>query len=450
MYRATYLAILIAALAINVLFPARYANAEDLLPCDPEPTRMAINFGDHVECQINPATDIDFYDFNGTSGEVIRLALLDMTGGCGGFSNYPCPVGFLYGPTDPVNPILTLGPGTRQATPTLTETGKYTLRIRESGDDQTETYRISLERVFPASPTAKSIRFAEQVDDTLSPAPDQDFYLFSATKGDFIQMTLLDLTGGCGGFSNYPCPVAYLYDPIENYMGFQLGPGTQSKEVELPESGVYTLLIVENGEDQTESYRLSLECLAGKCLEPPLILSPAKHDFGNIPIGCRPLQGFALENNSSEDVEVTAVAVEGAAATDFIIYSDTCSGKTLKPAETCTFEVGFEPTALGSKNSNLTISFGTPEISPVFASLKGLVTEICECNLNKDQSCNILDYQIFIQDWGRTDCGTPPGSGNSPNDCECDLKPDGRCNILDYQMFIQNWGRTDCPVCPQP
>jgi hypothetical protein len=71
--------------------------------------------------------------------------------------------------------------------------------------------------------------------------------------------------------------------------------------------------------------------------------------------------------------------------------------------------------------------------------------EVCECDLYKDGKCNILDYQLFIQDWGRTNCGTPPGTGGAPNDCECDLNKDGKCNILDYQIFIQDWGRTDCP-----
>ena len=70
----------------------------------------------------------------------------------------------------------------------------------------------------------------------------------------------------------------------------------------------------------------------------------------------------------------------------------------------------------------------------------------CECDLNHDGACNILDYQVFIQDWGRTNCGTPPGKGTPPNDCECDLNHDGKCNILDYQLFIQDWGRTDCPI----
>jgi hypothetical protein len=70
----------------------------------------------------------------------------------------------------------------------------------------------------------------------------------------------------------------------------------------------------------------------------------------------------------------------------------------------------------------------------------------CECDLNHDGSCNILDYQKFIQHWGSMTCGTPPGSGKPPNDCTCDVNQDGKCNILDYQLFIQNWGRTDCPI----
>jgi hypothetical protein len=72
--------------------------------------------------------------------------------------------------------------------------------------------------------------------------------------------------------------------------------------------------------------------------------------------------------------------------------------------------------------------------------------EPCECDLNVDGACNILDWPVFIGDWGRTNCGTPPGSGDPPNDCECDLNTDGSCNILDWPYFIEDWGRTDCPI----
>jgi len=69
----------------------------------------------------------------------------------------------------------------------------------------------------------------------------------------------------------------------------------------------------------------------------------------------------------------------------------------------------------------------------------------CECDLNTDNVCDMQDWLIFGEDWGRTDCGTPPGSGSLPNDCECDLNRDGVCDMQDWLKFGKDWGRTDCP-----
>jgi hypothetical protein len=76
-----------------------------------------------------------------------------------------------------------------------------------------------------------------------------------------------------------------------------------------------------------------------------------------------------------------------------------------------------------------------------------LFPHFCECDFNQDGSCNILDWPYFIEDWGRDDCGTPPGSGNPPSDCECDLNKDGICNILDWPRFIDDWGNLNCLTC---
>lgn len=268
MHRATFSTILIAALAINLLCFPTSINAEELLLCDDEPTYMTIGFGDHVECQISPATDIDFYEFNGTAGEIIILSVLDLTGGCGGVAGLPCPVAYLYAPSDLLNPILPpVGPGTSTIEYELEESGTYQVRVREAGDNSEESYRIALERLFPASPTALSIWFAEQVDDAIEPVPDQDFYLFDATQDDLVQMTLLDLTGGCGGVAGLPCPYAVIYDPSRTLLG-TLGPGNQSKDFQLPETGTYTVYLSEAGQNSNESYRLALECIAGTCLKP--------------------------------------------------------------------------------------------------------------------------------------------------------------------------------------
>jgi len=66
--------------------------------------------------------------------------------------------------------------------------------------------------------------------------------------------------------------------------------------------------------------------------------------------------------------------------------------------------------------------------------------DVCECNLNGDSNCDMQDWLVFGQDWGRTDCNEP-----GVEECECDITEDGRCDMQDWLKFGQDWGRTDCP-----
>ena len=76
-----------------------------------------------------------------------------------------------------------------------------------------------------------------------------------------------------------------------------------------------------------------------------------------------------------------------------------------------------------------------------------LFPHFCDCDLNQDGICDMQDWLLFGEDWGRMDCGTPPSSGYWPNDCECDLNHDGRCDMLDWLRFGEDWGQTDCLIC---
>jgi alkaline phosphatase len=67
--------------------------------------------------------------------------------------------------------------------------------------------------------------------------------------------------------------------------------------------------------------------------------------------------------------------------------------------------------------------------------------DICECDLNDDGNCDMLDWLVFGVDWGRTDCNEP-----DVEPCECDINSDGNCDMLDWLEFGVDWGRTDCPV----
>ena len=36
-----------------------------------------------------------------------------------------------------------------------------------------------------------------------------------------------------------------------------------------------------------------------------------------------------------------------------------------------------------------------------------IVVDYCKCDLNHDGMCDMLDWLIFGEDWGRTDCPIP-------------------------------------------
>jgi hypothetical protein len=174
----------------------------------------------------------------------------------------------------------------------------------------------------------------------------------------------------------------------------------------------------------------------------PAIVNPDYHDFDIIEIGCVASEFFTVENISKENLEISVILIEGENADEFYLPSDNCSGTTLEPDETCVFGVEFEPESLGSKVASANISFTDTELEPHEVPLAGLVTEVCECNLNDDNDCNGIDWLLFYPDWGRNDCNDPGV------ECECDLNEDGTCNGLDWLLFYPDWGRDDCPVCP--
>lgn len=76
----------------------------------------------------------------------------------------------------------------------------------------------------------------------------------------------------------------------------------------------------------------------------------------------------------------------------------------------------------------------------LYVTMPLVVRDACECDLNHDGRCDMEDWLMFGQDWGRTDCHEP---GVDP--CECDLNDDGTCDMEDWLFFGEDWGRTDCP-----
>ena len=50
------------------------AGRAEAAPCTAEPTDMSVHYGDLISCDVNPATDTDFYRFSGRQAGIRILA----------------------------------------------------------------------------------------------------------------------------------------------------------------------------------------------------------------------------------------------------------------------------------------------------------------------------------------------------------------------------------------
>ena len=78
--------------------------------------------------------------------------------------------------------------------------------------------------------------------------------------------------------------------------------------------------------------------------------------FNNIPVGQgSPGSLVTVKNSGSADAKVT-VRLAGADPSDFKVLVSTCAGAPLAQGATCQFQVGFEPTAQGSRSALLEVT----------------------------------------------------------------------------------------------
>jgi RTX calcium-binding nonapeptide repeat (4 copies) len=295
---------LLAALAAFWPPPAQAADRPPVVCVEGSTTPMLI--GDVTNCKIDVPGDIDVFTFRGRVGDLVSIALGDLSFGCisGGA---PCPAAELYAPGS-TTPLQTFGPGSSIAELTLPVAGTYSIRVSEAGNDQAEDYGLAIERLYPRSPTADDIAFGETASGMLDPAADTDVFVFDAAKDAFVTIGLSDPTFGCisGGA---PCPTASIYAPDESLLDTLLA--SESTNLVLPSDGQYVVRIHEFGIDQIESYGLALDCLT-----PP----PGRQTCGLKPLKCNGL--VATITGTNEDDSLTGTpgddVIVGLAGNDVI------------------------------------------------------------------------------------------------------------------------------------
>jgi len=205
-----------------------------------------IDFGNDLQRTLIPVGDMAVFRFPGQAGETLVANLT--------LHNFADSQIEVY---DPDGFLLASDSGFRVArvNADLTETGSHSILVKERDDDETGDFTLVLERLTPPSPAARDICFGCELSDTVAPLGDIDLFTFAATGGETLaaQMTMF-------GFSDAQIE---LYDPDGILIISDSAFSTASINTTLTKPGVHSLLVKERDDDETDSYNVSLQCLAG-------------------------------------------------------------------------------------------------------------------------------------------------------------------------------------------
>ncbi len=99
---------------------------------------------------------------------------------------------------------------------------------------------------------------------------------------------------------------------------------------------------------------------------PTLVVTPNYKDFGTIKIGRKATATFTVRNTATKgiaDLAIGTISIGGTDAGQFKLVEgkDRCSGQTIKPGKSCTFEVSFAPTSANTKVATITIPSNDPD-----------------------------------------------------------------------------------------
>jgi hypothetical protein len=112
--------------------------------------------------------------------------------------------------------------------------------------------------------------------------------------------------------------------------------------------------------------------LSGTGFAPSASLTPATYEFVNQQVDTTSkAQTFTYSNTGLVSITVSAVTLSGAAAANYVIVSNPCTGVTLAPNATCDVAVTFTPSAANNRVATLAVADETGGAAKATASLSG-------------------------------------------------------------------------------
>ena len=250
--------LILGSALMPALSPA--AQAESPVDCIEGEEPLDLTYGEHTtNCAINPATDLDRFEFCETAGDEVRLNVLSASNGMD--PNVVI--------RDPMANIIAQASCNDSCSLTLDTSlpvnGCYTIFISDVGTNELGSYSIQLERIVPVPDSAVHMNYDTSDSDTINPGTDIDFFTFNATAGTDIRLNVLAASNGMD-------PTVEIRDPngvvvVDGVTDGATCNDNCSYSVDLSPalSGTYSLLIYDRNTNETGGYELSLWCIAGHC-----------------------------------------------------------------------------------------------------------------------------------------------------------------------------------------
>ncbi len=236
---------LIQVQAENVHRAGTYAlGLEGVSPVTPGAT--ALSLGSLVTDAIDAPADVDEYTFSASAGDVVSIALAQITGFDAGIQARAV----LF---DPNGTEIQNWLANAQPEYALPSTGTYLIQVQAEDVHRAGTYALGLEGVSPVTPGATALSLGSLVTDAIDAPADVDEYTFTASAGDIVSIALAQITGFDAGIQAR----AVLFDPngteIQNWLA------NAQPEYTLPSTGTYLIQIQAENVHRTGTYALGLE-----------------------------------------------------------------------------------------------------------------------------------------------------------------------------------------------
>jgi len=244
---------------------------------------VALQFGDHTSgALIDTSVDLDSYTFCGSAGDEVVIVVDGVTFCIDPRVEVFGPAGFQT--SSNCQPDCRFGPESCSFYHrfVLPETGCYSLIISDLGSDEAGSYVLQLERLVPA-PSVPLIAHGTQNGYRIEPTTDIDYFQFNGQAGELVRIVLDGLTACLDPEVEVLDPAGLSVTSAVCTPDCRFGPQSCSlvKDVSLTTTGVYTLVLRDNGADEVGDCRISVNCLVG-C--PPItqVISRNGTDFNPI------------------------------------------------------------------------------------------------------------------------------------------------------------------------